>query len=70
MEPHAFVPEVTANLTLVVAILEMVSVAVPVLLNVTDFGELVVFIGWPPNERLLGWRLTAGPEPVPLKLAV
>ena len=56
----------------VVAILEMLSDAVPVLLNVTDCGELVVFIGWPPNERLLGLRLTAAPEPVPLplKLAV
>ena len=46
-------PEVTANLLLVV-IPEMLSDAVPVLLSVTDFGELVVFIGWPPNERLLG----------------
>ena len=54
MEPHAFVPEVTANVTLVVAILEMVSDSVPVLFNVTDFGELVVFIGWHPKERLLG----------------
>ena len=61
---HAFWPEVTANLG-VVAILEMLSDAVPVLVNVTDFGELVVVKGCPPNERLLGWRLTAGPEPVP-----
>ena len=63
--------EVLANVP-VVAILEMLSGAVPVLVNVTDVGGLVVFKGWPPNERLLGLRLTAAPEPVPLplKLAV
>jgi len=49
----------------VVAILEMLSDAVPVLVNVKYFGGLVVFKGWPPNERLVGWRLTAEPEPVP-----
>ena len=70
LEPQGL-PPITAKLP-VTAILEIVSDAVPVLINVTDCGELVVFTTCPPKDRLAGRRLTAGANaaPVPVRLAV
>src|SRR5438067_1446456 len=50
--------------------LVMVRGAVPLLVSVTGWPALVVPVGWLPNERLVGERVTAGAVPVPLSATV
>ena len=51
--------------------LVMLSVAVPVLVSVTVWAELVVPTVWLPKATLLGLRMTAGaPTPAPVRLTL
>ena len=54
----------------VMARLEIVKAALPVLVRVTACAVLVVPTDWLPKERLAGARLTAGAVPVPVRLTV
>jgi len=54
----------------VIATLVMVNAAVPLLVRVTVWAELVVPRDWLPNATLVGERLTAGAVPVPERLTV
>ena len=54
----------------VTAMLVMLKLALPVLLRVTVWAALVVPRDWLPKVRLVAVRLTAGPLPVPVRLAV
>ena len=54
----------------VTAMLVMLKLALPVLLRVTVCAALVVPMVWLPKVRLVAVRLTAGPLPVPVRLAV
>jgi hypothetical protein len=65
--PQLFVCE---KLLTVVAILEMVSMPVPVLLRVTCWEELAVPTFWFPKLRLGCEKLTMGTSPVPLRFTV
>jgi hypothetical protein len=49
---------------------EIVRLVLPVLVSVTDCGGLVAPRDWLVKVRLEGERLTAAPEPVPVRLAL
>lgn len=46
----------------------MVNGTLPVFVNVTICGALVVARGWLANVKLVGDKVTAGPIPVPVKV--
>ena len=69
VEPQLLTKTYDEAFTPVTVMLPMFSVALPVLVRVTDCDALLVPTFWLPNERLVAERATAGARatPVPLR---
>lgn len=68
--PHVLVTVKSLGSVPVAPILVIVKLAFPVLVRVTDCAALVVFRFWLAKVRVEAVRLTAGPEPVPVRASV
>jgi hypothetical protein len=67
LEPHVLVESYSAGER---TMLEMVSEALPLLVMVTDFAELVVPTPCVPNDSEEGENVSADPKPVPARLTL
>ena len=70
LEPQVFVCAKSVLLVPVIAMPDMLSVPVPLLVIVTTLAALVVPTNWLPNASDVGDRVTAGATPVPVRAAV
>jgi hypothetical protein len=70
LEPQVFVCAKSVLLVPVIAMPNMLSVPVPLLVIVTTLAALVAPTNWLPNARDVGDRVTAGATPVPVRAAV
>lgn len=68
--PHVFVSAKSPALAPLTVTLVTLRAALPLLVSVTLFAELVIPTAWFPNDRLAGERFTADAVPVPLRLTV